>query len=127
MVKRNKTVQKTADLLRNMNTIGVDRNKMLKLYEKVFGTRYIDATVIEMAMDIAYQMGRNDEKSGRPDEPKKSDMAIVQLLEDDNPIARVQVPIELIDLVEKVWDYGSYNSVIHEYELPKVEDLSTLL
>ena len=51
----------------------------------------------------------------------------MQLMEDDELIARVEVPIGLIDLVEKVWGYGSYNSVVHEYKLPKVEDLSTLL
>ena len=62
MLKRNATVQKTVDF------IAVDRSKMLKLYQKVFGTKYTDAT----AIDIAYQMGRNDEKSGRPVEPRYS-------------------------------------------------------
>lgn len=66
MLKRNATVQKTVDF------IAVDRSKMLKLYQKVFGTKYTDATAIEMAIDIAYQMGRNDEKSGRPVEPRYS-------------------------------------------------------
>ena len=128
MLKRNATVQKTADLLQNAISFAmVDRNKMLKLYEKVFGTRHVNANIIEMAMDIAYQMGRNDEKSGRPVEPKKSETVIIQLMEGDELIARVQVPVGLIDLVEKVWGYGSYNSVVHEYKLPKVEDLSTLL
>ena len=127
MLKRNATVQKTADLLQNANSFAVDRNKMLKLYEKVFGIKYTDATVMEMAVDIAYQMGRNDEKCGRPAEPKESDTVIMQLMEDDDLVARIQVPIGLVGLVEKVWRYGSYNSVVHEYELPKAEDLSTLL
>lgn len=128
MVKRNATVQKVADLLRNANSFSVDRSKMLKLYEKVFGTRIVGEPTIEMAVDIAYQMGRNDEKSGRPTEPTKpTEKVIMQLMEDDDLAARVQVPTELVDLVEKVWCYGNYNSVVHEYDLPKADDLSTLL
>ena len=124
-MKRNATVQKTADLLRNVNSFAVDSDKILKLYERVFGNKWNDATVIEMALDIAYQMGRNDEKSGRPIEPIEK--VIMQLMEDDDIAARVQVPTYLVDLVEKVWCYGNYNSVVHEHDLPKVDDLSTFL
>ena len=48
-MKRNATVQKTADLLRNVNSFAVDSDKILKLYERVFGNKWNDATVIEMA------------------------------------------------------------------------------
>lgn len=128
-MKRNATVQKTADLLRNANSLTVDRSKMLKLYEKVFGTRWNDATTMEMALDIAYQMGRNDEKSGRPTESPKPapSQSILQLVECDEPIARIQIPTHLVDFVAKVWDYGSENTVIYESDMPKVENLNHLL
>lgn len=134
MIKRNRTVQKIVDLLRNVNTLGVDRRKILKLYDKVFGTRYIDATaieatVIEMAMDIAYQIGRNDERSGRPTEQIINQFAqsVIQLVEYDEPIARIQVPTALTPLVAKVWEYGNGNTIIYEEDMPKIEDLNHLL
>lgn len=130
-MKRNATVQKTADLLRNANSFAIDKNKMLKLYEKVFGIRLAEwnnTTVIEMALDIAYQMGRNDEKSGRPTEPPKPiSQSIIQLVEYDEPIARIQIPTHLVDLVTRIWEYGDGTSVIDETNMPKVENLNHLL